>query len=225
MPAIDEKHRPRRWADVAGNESAVKLCRMLAESVRDTGAPEVALLTGPSGVGKTTVAELMARTAGATEEYQIERLGAHYGKIDEAHVRAIADRWAGVSLFGAAALIMDEVDEATDGAQRVLKGFLEDLPRGSIVIMTSNLEGDGELFCPLFRGPLLRRAHPIHFTTQGLATRKGAPGPAARRVQALMAAEGMDGRDPTYYVTLVHESKGNIGAAITRAWREAVLAE
>ena len=39
-----------------------------------------------------------------------------------------------------------------------------------------------------------------------------------------MQAEGLDGREIGYYVRIVSESKGNIGMAITRAWREAKLA-
>ena len=77
MPGIDERYRPKTWGDVAGNERAVKLCRILAESVRDTGAPEVALLTGESGIGKTTCAYIMARVAGAhlTQTHVIESGG------------------------------------------------------------------------------------------------------------------------------------------------------
>lgn len=221
MPAIDEKHRPRTWGEVAGNERAVKLCRILAESVRDTGAPEVALLSGPSGIGKTTCALIMARTAGA-HPTQITVIESGACTIDR--LRDLADGFCYTSLFGARAVIIEEVDTATPAALKYLLTFLESLPRNSIVIMTSNVK-PGELFAGVHQSAFGRRAHPIPFTTQGLATRKGQPGPGALRVRAVMAAEGLDGREDSYYIGLVHESHGNIGAALTRAWREAVLGD
>jgi len=221
MPAIDERYRPQSFADVAGNERAVKLCRILAESVRDTGAPEVALLTGESGIGKTTCAYIMARVAGAhlTQTHVIESGGC---SID--NLRHLAEGFCYTSLFGARAIIIEEVDTATPAALKYLLTFLESLPRHSMVIMTSNIKA-GELFAGVHQSAFGRRAHPIPFTTQGLATRKGGLGPGALRVRAVMAAEGLDGRDDRYYIKLVNESKGNLGMAITRAWREAVLAE
>lgn len=220
MPSIDNRYRPRVWSDVAGNESAVRLCRMLAESVRDTGEPECALLSGPSGIGKSTVAALMASTAGA-HHTQTRVIPSGDCTVDA--LRAVAEDYGFTSLFGSRALIIEEVDTASTAALRYLLTFLESLPRSVIVVMTSNVK-PGELFAGAHCAAFARRAHPIPFTTQGLATRKGSPGPGALRVRDVMRAESLDGRPDAYYIRLLNESKGNIGMAITRAWREAMLA-
>jgi len=56
------RHRPKVFAEICGHQEAIAaLQRRLAEP----GAPHTYLLTGPSGVGKTTIARLIAGGFGA----------------------------------------------------------------------------------------------------------------------------------------------------------------
>ena len=65
MPA--DKYRPQTWAEVVGNDKAIEKLSDLTVQAFDTGDPLVLLLAGPPGVGKSTVARLVAKTQGADE--------------------------------------------------------------------------------------------------------------------------------------------------------------
>ena len=69
---------------------------------------------------------------------------------------------------------------------------------------------------------LHRRGHFIRYTTEGLAERKGAPGPGAELVRDVLAGAGINGRDAAYYVRYVREAHGNLGRAILSAQRAAL---
>jgi len=221
MPAIDERHRPRVWEDVAGNAKRVKLCRRLAEHVASTGDPDVVLISGPSGIGKSTVAALMAKTAGA-HPTQIKVIES--GQCNIETLRQLAADYRYTSLFGGRALIIEEIHTASTGAVQFLLTFLESLPRGAIVIMTSNMKS-GELFPGIYNSPFARRAHCIYFGTEGFQTHKGGMGYGAARVRDVLRAEGLDGKPDAYYMRLMKDAKNNIGAAIVAGADAAMMAD
>ncbi len=219
MPAIDERHRPRVWEDVAGNVKRVKLCRRLAERVAQTGDPDVVLISGPSGIGKSTVAALMIETVGVhpTRLTVIES-----GQCSIDTLRQLSADYRHSSLFGAPALLIEEVNTAKERAVQFLLTFLETLPKGSIVVMTSNLD-PGELFAGVYNGPLTRRAHCIEFSTEGLRTSKGKIGPGAARVRDVLHSEGLDGKPDSYYENLMKKHNNNIGRAIVDGADKAMM--
>ena len=215
---LADKYRPRTWAEVVGNEKAVKVLQRLAHRALETGDPLVALLSGPSGVGKSTCAHILARELGA---HDTETTVIPSGECSIDRLRSLADDWQYSSLFGAKALIIEEINTATPAAVQFLLTFLERLPKGRVVVMTSNVRPD-ELFAGVYNSPFTSRAHCVDFTSQGLATRKGEPGPGALRVKRVMEQEGFDGKPVSYYVRIVNECHGNIRDAIHLCEREAL---
>jgi replication-associated recombination protein RarA len=68
---ITEKWRPKSFEEVAGQDKAMKKVNLLRE--RGLGG-RLIWLTGPSGVGKTTIARLMAKEL--ADEYAIIEMDA-----------------------------------------------------------------------------------------------------------------------------------------------------
>ena len=134
------------------------------------------------------------------------------------------DVWGYTPFMGKAhALIIEEIDTASADALGYLLTMLEGMRKLRVVIATTNADELG-FYALAHGGALIRRGHFIAYTTQGLATRKGKPGPGAELVRHVLAAEGLDGHDWGYYVRFVNEAKGNLGRAILLA-QQAALAE
>ncbi|MFP4055656.1 MAG: hypothetical protein ACLF0G_02170, partial [Candidatus Brocadiia bacterium] len=141
-------------------------------------------------------------------------------------LRDIADDWQYSSLFGGKALVIEEVDTASADALAYLLTFCERLPERRIIVMTTNRKRDGFKAIGLHAAALVRRAHWVSFTTQGLATRGGQAGPGAILVKRVLGSAGWeDGKPDSYYIKLVNDSKGNLGEAILEGERRAVANE
>ena len=77
---LDQTLRPTQWNDYIGQEQIKKNITILLQAAQERGhAPEHLLLHGPPGLGKTTLAHLVARELGAqmrvTSGPAIERVG------------------------------------------------------------------------------------------------------------------------------------------------------
>ena len=97
------KYRPASWAQVVGHDAVVKSI----QAVLGKKSARAFLLTGPSGVGKTTIARLIARTVGVGLNDLIEVDGATTTGIDA--MREVVSRLQYKSLTGSArAVVIDE---------------------------------------------------------------------------------------------------------------------
>ena len=208
---LADKYRPQTWAEVAGNDKAIERIADLTVNAFETGDPLVLLLTGPAGVGKSTVARLVAKTLGA-DPCHVDLIPA--GKCSADRVREVEESLSHTAMFGSGwkVAIVEEVDKVSPQAVNLWLTLLETMPHKCCVVFTSNTKPD-ELFGGI-DSPFVSRCYPLWFTTQGLATTEGGTGPAAERLKWIAQQEGIDGKPDAHYVGLIRACKGNIRAAI-----------
>lgn len=130
------KYRPSSWGEILGQRSVVKSLRQ----VLDDGLSRTFLLTGPSGMGKTTVARLIAKHVGCDPEEVLEIDGATNTGIDD--MREVASRLHYVSLGGSPrCVIVDECHAITKASFQSLLKILEEPPPGVYWVLCTTEEG------------------------------------------------------------------------------------
>lgn len=121
-----KKYRPKTFDEMVGNESSLaSLKNMIAKN----SLPHTILFSGPSGCGKTTLARILANELGCTDN-DISELNMSHKEL-----RGIEGANQMVSNIGYKSLtgnrrvmILDEVDQMTSDAQKLMKKVLEDTP-------------------------------------------------------------------------------------------------
>lgn len=117
------KYRPQTFDEVIGQDSAVKAFLKEVEN-----GSHSFLFTGSSGVGKTTIARILAKKLGALETGIVEINSAENRGIDTA--REIMENLQYPPVDGDAVVyILDEVHSMTSIAQNSFLKVLEDTPR------------------------------------------------------------------------------------------------
>ena len=119
-----KKHRPRSFAEVAGQKEAIKL---LTDMGKRQAMPHALLFTGPSGCGKTTLARIVAKKLNCSEYDFLEMNAASARGIDT--IRDIERYWFVSPLGGKCKVyLLDEAHALTGDAQTALLKLLEDMP-------------------------------------------------------------------------------------------------
>lgn len=153
------KHRPATFGEVIGHEHEVQLLKSKIESHT---LPNTCLFSGPTGVGKTTLARIVAKELGCTESNLIQVNCADFRSIDD--VRGIRESMNLHPMGGTSRIwILDECVQLPKTTQQAFLAILEDTPKHVYFLLcTSDLSG----LLPTFVGrcfhiqlPGLKKSH------------------------------------------------------------------
>ena len=132
--ALTERHRPATLAAVVGQGAAVFQLELFLEAP----VSQAFLFTGPTGVGKTTMARAMANDLGVDLDWGftfIRSAGADANAVDDAlqMLRHSCPMGSGFKMC-----LVDEADLMSPKASHLWLSALENLPPKSIVVFTTN---------------------------------------------------------------------------------------
>jgi DNA polymerase III gamma/tau subunit len=128
-----KRYRPKKLSELVGQKEVV---RMLLGFIREGDIPHVTLFLGPSGVGKTTTARILARKVGCRGTDLVELNAADFRGVDT--IRDIRNRVGQMPLMGKSrAWIIDEVGELTGTAQRGFLKILEETPSHAFFMLAT----------------------------------------------------------------------------------------
>jgi replication-associated recombination protein RarA len=207
-----EQYRPKTWADIVGQERAIKAIDRVRER-NGTLAGAAYFITGASGTGKTTIARLIAAEIAddwnvneidstglsAAEIVRLEKTGSVFG-LD-----------FGNSGRRGRVFIINEAHGLRKDTIRQLLTTLERIPAHVAWIFTTTKDGERSLFedCD-DANPLLSRCLPITLSNIGL------PDGFSRRAMAIAQAEGLDGgKGIASFANIVKASGNNMRAALS----------
>ncbi len=125
MEELYKKYRPKSLKQVIGQTSAVKV---LEEMLGNNALPRSLLLTGPSGVGKSTIARILKKRLDCSDQDFAEINIANSRGIDTA--REIMQRMVLAPMNGKCRVwLLDEVQGSTSQFQQSILKMLEDTPK------------------------------------------------------------------------------------------------
>ena len=130
---LSEKYRPRSLADVIGQKRITAILRGWMNSPYSA----CFLLQGSPGIGKTSSALAIAEELGARESYRLIPCSDFTIETARNEIKALALS----PMFGTSrikVLILEELERLSPACQQFLKVALENLPRNSLVMGTSN---------------------------------------------------------------------------------------
>ena len=127
------KYRPKSWKTFIGNEEVIEA---IQTNLDKENIPKAIMLTGPSGIGKTTAARIIKRVLGVSDQDYHEYDIASIRGID--NIRQIISESFYKPLGGEYKIyVLDEFHKATGDAKECALKWLEDSPPHVIVIIAT----------------------------------------------------------------------------------------
>jgi len=205
-----EKYRPKSIQDFIGQEKIVKsIKQVFARDGFGSGGGEAFYLTGPTGTGKTTLAQIMSRLVGVDPgaSWNYSEIDGDKCSVDK--VRGLDHRAENAGLFKDTwqVFIVNEAHELQSRAVSAWLTLLERLPANWLVIFTTNQPASEDLFGNLTEA-LLSRCKVFQFTNQGLSQ------PMAAALRKIAVDEKLDGKPVEAYVKLIQKKHNNMRAAL-----------
>ena len=143
--SLYNKYRPKSFDEVRGNKQTVETLRNLLQSASH---PQVYLLHGPTGCGKTTIGRIIANTLHCSTMDYHELNTADFRGIDT--VRDIRKQVSFRPVQGDVKVwLIDECHKLTNDAQNAILKLLEDVPRNTYFILTTT---DSQKLLPTIKG-------------------------------------------------------------------------
>jgi DNA polymerase-3 subunit gamma/tau len=133
--SIITKYRPKQFSEVWGHENA---CRALERVLASPNRPHTYLITGPSGIGKTTLARLISLTLDAAIE---EPDAATHSGVDD--MRTVVEDSAFFALGGSGnkVYIINECHALSHNAWRALLKLAEEPPDHFYLVLCTTEPG------------------------------------------------------------------------------------
>ena len=213
MASLAEKYRPTELTDVVGQDDVIALLVRLWNCGGWGG--RAFYLTGPTGVGKTTVGRIIARAVAGTELGHVRELDA--GDLTEARVATIARSTSARTLFGGWAIIVNEAHGLDPTVVRRLLTAMEPISPWTVWIFTSTSTGTQLLLDKSEDAkPLMDRCKRLKLYG---GTRPETGAAFAQRAREIALKEGLDGAELSTYHNKV---RGDSCKGSMRALLEAV---
>lgn len=211
-----ETYRPKTWADVVGQDKALKMIDLLRQ--RGGLAGRVYWITGKSGTGKTSVARLIAaEVAPAFATVEMDAADLDLDTVREWERKATGRPLGG----GGWCVIVNEAHRLRSPiVSRLLSTFEKpEVQKNVTWIFTTTTDGE-KLFEEGFDSrPFASRAVAIDLTERGLANL------FAERALEIARAEGLDGQPLTKYLRLVNDHRSNMRSVLCAIEAGVMLAD
>lgn len=131
--SLYRKYRPHTFADVIGQDAVVKT---LEAAVAAKKPAHAYLFSGGRGIGKTSLARILARALGVTDKDMYEIDAASHNGVDE--IRALREGASTLPLESPYRVyVLDEVHMLSKGAFNALLKILEEPPQHVIFILAT----------------------------------------------------------------------------------------
>jgi len=192
-----EKYRPRQLSEIVGQPKAVAIAKFQIERGFVKGG--AFWITGPTGVGKSSLASIMARSVANPEcitEYN------RAADLDGSELDRIGRDLSRPLLFGIRAYILNEAHALKGSHIDALNVLLEKSAKEQTAawFFTTTWTGEEELFGNQAQSDaFVGRCVSIQLTNQGVCK------PFAARLREVAVLEGLDGLPPERYERVIRE--------------------